>query len=469
MERCDRRMSALTDHTELTPARRPSFAWRFNRLLERHLPAGLYRRSLIIVIAPMVLLQSIMAFIFMERHWDQVTKALSKSVAREISFIIDLYESGDRNLEAVSKLEKLANDHLRIGLQIQVESDLPPPARRPFFSLLDMKMRKYISRFTGKPFWIDTLGQSGYVDIRVKVSDGTVFRFLTNQKRAYASNTHIFLVWMVGSSLVLLFVAVVFLRKQIRPILQLAKAAQSFGLGREVENFEPRGASEVRDAAYAFLDMKRRIERHVEQRTAMLAGVSHDLRTVLTRFKLELALLEPGPHQDALRDDAAEMERMLEGYIAFVRGDGGETSEMVDIQAILSGVVSTMKRTGLKIKLSCPNPLRAPVKPDAFRRCISNLIGNAARFGNKIELSSKLKDHYLIVDVDDDGVGIPADKRDDVFRPFFRLDGGRNQDEGNSGLGLAIARDIAQSHGGDITLGDSALGGLSVQVRFPVQ
>ena len=461
-------MSALSDQTEIRPAPRPTLMWRFNRLLERYLPSDLYRRSLIIVIAPMVLLQSIMAFIFMERHWDKVTKSLSKSVALEIAFIIGAYESGERTEEAVKQLESLANSTLRIGLQIQPDTELPPPAPKPLFSLLDVQLSKYVARFVARPFWVDTLGKTGYVDIRVRTSDGTVFQFVTNQRRASASNTHIFLLWMVGSSLVLLLVAVVFLRKQIGPILQLAEAAQSFGMGREVKNFEPRGAAEVRDAAEAFLNMKRRIERHVEQRTAMLAGVSHDLRTILTRFKLELALLEQSPQQVALGEDVEEMERMLEGYIAFVRGDGGETAEAQDIEAILKSLVGVMKRTGLRLKFNCPQQLSAPVKPNAFRRCISNLVSNASRFSNKVELDASVEGRYLLVTVDDDGPGIAAEKREDVFRPFVRLDHGRNQDEGNTGLGLAIARDIAQSHGGDITLADSPLGGLRAQVRIPI-
>ena len=462
-------MSTLTDHTEVPSARRPTLRWRFNRFLERYLPSDLYRRSLIIVIAPMVLLQSIMAFIFMERHWDKVTKSLSKSVALEIAFIVDLYEAGARTPAANKQLESMVNQHLGIGLQIQPDTELPPPAPKPFFSLLDVQLSKYVARFVGRPFWVDTLGKTGYVDIRVRTSDGTVFQFVTNQRRASASNTHIFLLWMVGSSLVLLFVAVIFLRNQIRPILQLAEAAQSFGMGREVEDFEPRGAAEVRDAAQAFLNMKRRIERHVDQRTAMLAGVSHDLRTILTRFKLELALLDGSPQQAALREDVEEMERMLEGYLAFVRGDGGETAQMCDVHAILDSLVAAMSRSGLQLSLDCPAGLSAPVKPDAFRRCISNLASNAARFAGKIEIKAAIEGRYLIVSVDDDGPGIPADKRDQVFRPFFRLDDGRNQDEGNTGLGLAIARDIAQSHGGDITLADSMLGGLQAQVRIPIQ
>lgn len=443
--------------------------WRFNRLLERYLPSDLYRRSLIIVIAPMVLLQSIMAFIFMERHWEKVTKSLSKSMALQISFIIDVYESGDRTTQAIKQLESQVNSTLRIGLQIQPDTQLPAPAPKPFFSLLDVQLSKFVARYVKRPFWVDTLGKTGYVDIRIRTSDGTVFQFVTNQRRASPSNSHIFLLWMVGSSLVLLIVAVVFLRNQIRPILQLAEAAQSFGMGRAIEEFEPRGAAEVRDAAEAFLNMKRRIERHVVQRTAMLAGVSHDLRTILTRFKLELALLESSPQQVALGEDVEEMERMLEGYIAFVRGDGGEATEAQDIRAILESLVDVMKRSGLGLKLDCPDELSAPVKPNAFRRCIDNLVNNAARFGKKIELSARLEGRYLLVSVDDDGPGIAVERREDVFRPFFRLDDGRNQDEGNTGLGLAIALDIAQSHGGDITLDDSPLGGLRAQLRIPVE
>lgn len=461
-------MSALSEQTETVTPPRPTLLWRFNRLLERYLPGDLYRRSLIIVIAPMVLLQSIMAFIFMERHWEKVTKSLSKSVALEIAFIIGAYEQGARTPQANEDLEKLVNSTIGIGLHIHPDTELPPPAPKPFFSLLDVQLSKFVARFVARPFWVDTLGKSGYVDIRVRTSDGTVFQFVTNQRRASPSNSHIFLVWMVGSSLFLLLVAVVFLRKQISPILQLAEAAQSFGMGREVEDFEPRGASEVRDAAEAFLNMKRRIERHVEQRTAMLAGVSHDLRTILTRFKLELALLKDSPHQAALREDVEEMENMLEGYIAFVRGDGGEVTEPQDIHDVLKSLVAVMKRTGLRLKLDCPADLSAPVKLDAFRRCISNLVSNAARFAKNVELSARIEGRHLLVIVDDDGPGIAAEKREDVFRPFFRLDGGRNQDEGNTGLGLAIALDIAQSHGGDISLTDSPLGGLRARVRIPV-
>ncbi len=461
-------MAAITEDTVSGETDR-TFYYRFNRFLERHLPEGLYRRSLIIVIAPMVLLQSIMAGIFMERHWDNVTKALSRSVAREIAFVIDVYDTMPKTAESLQKLEAMANEKLAIGLKIDATGGtLPPPAPKPFFSLLDRKLSQYVSRYAGKPFWLDTIGQSGYVDLRVQADEGVIFRFLTRHDRAAASNTHIFLLWMVGSSLVLLFVAIVFLRNQIRPILQLAEAAQSFGMGREVDDFQPRGASEIRAAAEAFINMKRRIERHVEQRTAMLAGVSHDLRTILTRFKLELAFLPDDPKVRALKEDVDEMQRMLEAYIAFVRGDGGETVSDTDIGGLLEAICDSLARGGCEVSMRYGPNVTAPVKPIAFKRCITNLAANATRFADVVELAVRNDGRYLHVTVDDNGPGIPVQKRKEVFRPFVRLDHARNQDEIGTGLGLAIARDIAQSHGGDITLGDSKLGGLRVNVRLPV-
>ena len=443
--------------------------WRFNRFLERHLPEGLYPRSLIIVIAPMVLLQSIMVFNIMERHWDKVTRTLSKSVAREMALVVDLYMEGPRTPEAVRRIEKLANDNLFLGLKIETGAQLPTIRDKPFFSLLDQKLSKFVAHYVEKPFWLDTLGHSGFVDTRILVDKGVVFRFLTDQERAYASNTYIFLLWMLGSSLVLLVVAIIFLRNQIRPIQELADAAKRFGMGHEVPaGFEPRGAAEVKQAARAFVAMKERIERHVEQRTAMLAGVSHDLRTILTRFRLELAILKDSKTAEALRQDVDEMQRMLEGYIAFVRGDGGETAQSTDISALIGALRGELARTEQHLELDLPAGLVAAVKPIAFKRCLANLIGNAVRRSETVRVTAALTANRLTIIIDDDGPGIPASQREDVFRPFVRLEGGRNQDSAGTGLGLTIARDIARSHGGDIVLEESPLGGLRARVTVPV-
>jgi two-component system osmolarity sensor histidine kinase EnvZ len=359
----------------------------------------------------------------------------------------------------------MANDRLDISLSITEGESLPAPRPKPLFSLLDTTLSKEITKRIGRPFWIDTVGQSNYVDIRIKV-DEAIFRIITRRSRTYASNSEIFLLWMIGTSLVLLTVAIVFLRNQIRPIQQLAEAAQSFGMGRDVPDFRPRGAIEVQRASLAFLQMRERIERHVEQRTAMLAGVSHDLRTMLTRFKLQLAMLGDDPQVKELQNDVNEMQHMLEDYVAFVRGDGGEVSVETDVGAMLEDI--RHRTADFPVSLEAPPNLVVAVKPNAFKRCVSNLVSNAARFATRVDIRVERDDKYLRIAVDDDGPGIPEDMRDDVFRPFFRLDDARNQDTGGTGLGLAIARDIARSHGGDIRLGDSPLGGLRATVRVPV-
>ncbi len=441
---------------------------RFNRFLERHLPEGLYPRSLIIVITPMVLLQSIMAFIFMERHWDQVTKRLSRSVAAEIAFLIQTHEETDMSDEDELKFVTMANQHLSLGFSILRDAELPPPAPKPFFSLLDIKLSKQITKRVARPFWIDTLGRTGFVDVRVKVGSGLIFRFVTEQSRAYASNTYIFIVWMVGSAIVLLGVAIIFLRNQITPIQQLAEAAHSFGMGRDAPDFRPRGAIEVQSASRAVLRMKERIERHVEQRTAMLAGVSHDLRTILTRFKLQLATFEDDEQVCELRNDVDEMQHMLEDYIAFVRGDGDETSADIDLSKFLNKVKQDVHASGRKVKIKGGKGVSFRAKPNAFKRCVGNLVSNACRFAQHVEVSASCTERYLTITVDDDGPGVPQELLDDVFRPFFRIDDARNQDEGGSGLGLSIALDIARSHGGDIILGDSEMGGLKAVIQIPV-
>ena len=442
--------------------------WRFNRFLERYLPAGLYQRSLLIVVVPIVLLQSIMVGIILDRHWDNVTKVLARSLAREISLVIELYDKTAKTSEAINELERMANTRLRLRLSIDRDAVLPPPVPAPWLSLVDTRLNRYLDHETGRPFWIDSTSTPGYVEIRVEAETGTVFRFLADDERAFAANTNSLLFWMFISSLILLSIAIVFMRKQIKPILELAHAARSFGLGHDVSHFAPRGATEVRQAAQAFLNMKERIERHVEQRTAMLAGVSHDLRTILTRFKLELAFLGDDAKVKALKGDVEEMQTMLDAYVNFARGAGGEKAEASDIARMIEAAVKTGARPNSRVNIDVAPEMVAKVKPNAFRRLIVNLIANAARFGETIAIAAKSKSNRLIITVDDNGPGIPANMREDVFRPFFRLDEARNQDETGTGLGLSIARDIARSHGGDIKLEESPLGGLRAVVEIPV-
>jgi two-component system osmolarity sensor histidine kinase EnvZ len=391
-------------------------------------------------------------------------------MARDIAAVVDLYQP-NLGKEDVARLVDMAQNRFGFSLTVLPPGTLPTPQPKPFFDLLDRALSDEIRSNVKKPFWIDTVGRSRHVEIRIKLDQANL-RFVAPRGQAAVSNSHIFLIWMVGTSVVLLTVAILFLRNQIRPILRLAEAADDIGKGRPVpQDFRPRGAREVRQAAQAFLEMRDRIRQHVEQRTTMLAGVGHDLRTVLTRFKLELALLGDRPEAAALRNDVNEMQRMLEDYLAFAKGDGGEEAEPTSVGELLEEVNEEALHYGTPIELRIRQPssdLVLPLKRQAFKRAITNLVTNATRYGDYVVIRAIADKEWLRIDVDDDGPGIPPAERDNVFRPFYRLGNGRNQDTGNTGLGLAIARDIARSHGGDISLSESSMGGLRATVRLPL-
>jgi two-component system osmolarity sensor histidine kinase EnvZ len=437
----------------------------FVRPLLGLLPNGLYARSILIVILPMVILQSVLTFVFMERHWALVTKQLSLMLTQDIAAVIDIYQSypQDKDLET---LTRIAQDRMKMDIEFLPKGPLPAVLPKPFFSIVDVALSNEIRRQIGRPFWLDTVGRSNLIEIRIQL-DKTILRVVAYRSAAYASNSYIFILWMLGTSFVLIVIAVAFLRTQIRPILRLSRAAESFGKGREID-FRPRGAREVREAGYAFIAMKRRIERAIEQRTAMLNGVSHDLRTVLTRFKLSLALMEGSEDSDEMKKDVEEMQRMLEGYLAFARGDAGEPAIAIDMRDFLDDIRADSERSGAAARVDFTGDSVVRVRPDAFKRCIANLVGNAQRHAKTVAIEGLREGRFLTIHVDDDGPGIPQASRDDVFRPFVRLDQARNQDAGGTGLGLSIARDIARSHGGEISLSDSMMGGLRASVRIPV-
>jgi two-component system osmolarity sensor histidine kinase EnvZ len=430
------------------------------RWLRRRLPRRLFARSILIIVLPMVVLQSVVAFVFLDRHWQNMTDRLSESTAQEIAMVVELAERLPPELrrEAVER----AGAVMFNGAELTDHDRLPPPAPKPFFDFLDAVLSRHIAREVGRPFWIDTVGSSRYVEIRIKSRVG-VIEIVTRRSHTYASNSHITLVWMIGTSMVLIAVALLFLRGQVRPIQELAAAAERFGRGRPVGLFRPHGAIEVRQAAWAFIEMKQRIERQIEQRTAMLAGVSHDLRTMLTRFRLELELLPPGEDVDAMRADVDQMQAMLEDYLAFARADADEHADDVALAPLVGEAV----RGYPNVSVAVPADLTANLRPTATRRLVTNLVANAVNHGLRVDVAVERREGNLILTVDDDGPGIPEAEREAVFRPFYRLDTARNQDNGGTGLGLTIARDIARRQGGDVTLGESPLGGLRARVRLP--
>jgi two-component system osmolarity sensor histidine kinase EnvZ len=445
---------------------------RFNRWLERYAPSGLYQRAMAILIVPVLLMQLLVSAFILDQHWDNVTKVLARALSRDVGVLVELYKQSPKSDADVARVERLARENLKLELNVLRNAKLPDVPAPPFYKLFDVKMLKYLQRETGRPFTVQGEGADGKVDINVEVEPGLIFNVKTDSDRAWASSTPFLMLLMLGSTLALLSIAALFLRNQIRPILELAKAAQNFGLGRDSGSFRPRGATEIREAGQSFLDMRRRIARHVEQRTAMLAGVSHDLRTILTRFKLELAVIGDNPKVHPLKEDVDEMQHMLEDYMAFVKGDGGEQVVPVSIPEAITSTIESVERdrpdSDAIMEMGTVPLEPVNLKPAAFRRLLSNLVGNAARYGSRVKVSGEISDARLWIHVDDNGPGIPASEREHAFKPFVRLDNARNLDETGTGLGLAIALDIAHAHGGEIYLEDSPMGGLRATVKLPV-
>lgn len=434
--------------------------------IKRYLPRTLLGRSLFIIVSPLVLLQLIAAFIFYERHWDTVTRRLADTLAGDVALVVGFLEDypGEANRGWIFHM---AETRMGIRARLEPEGMLPPePAGTPPDDL-DRMLVPLLQARTDHPFAIDTSEVDRDIQIKVQLPEGLLVA-TTTRKRLFSPTTYIFILWMVGSSLVLVAIATIFMRNQVRPIRRLAAAANSFGKGRDVPNFRPAGAAEVRQAAQAFIEMRARIKRQIEQRTEMLAGVSHDLRTPLTRMKLQLAMLGAGAGIDELRADVAEMEKMIEGYLAFARGEGTGTPEPADLASVLEQVVGSVRKDGASIDLHTEEHLVVPVRLDAFRRCLVNLISNAVRHGRHVQVRAGRRADAVEILVDDDGPGIPAEQREAVFRPFFRIDPSRNVATGGVGLGLTIARDVVRGHGGDLVLDDSPLGGLRARVKLPV-
>ncbi|MBX3598166.1 MAG: two-component sensor histidine kinase [Rhizobiaceae bacterium] len=440
---------------------------RFWRRMSFYLPKRLYARSLLIVVMPMILLQSVVAYVYMDRYWRAVTERLSAATARELAAIVDLVEAEPAGSD-YKDIIAIANRRLEYNVYVLPHEPLPAPGGVPFFDVLNETLHNEIAQRISLPFWIDTVGNSRTVEMRVQFPD-KVLQVFAPRKQAAPSNTHIFLVWMVGTSLVLLFIAITFLRNQIRPIIALTEAAESFGRGRPAPpDFRPRGAEEVRRAGLAFIQMRERIERQMEQRTAMLSGVSHDLRTILTRFRLQLALVGSKSDREALNQDIDAMQSMLEGYLQFARGEAEEEeSSIFDLETYRDRIEEEAELHGRKLEFSLKGDPLVKVRPQAFNRLLANLVGNAFRYAKSVRMDVEHRPAMLIITIDDDGPGIPPEQREEVFKPFVRLEGGRNLDSSGTGLGLAIARDVARSHGGDIVLTDSPLGGLRVIVRVP--
>jgi two-component system osmolarity sensor histidine kinase EnvZ len=428
------------------------------------LPRTMFGRSLLIVVIPLVVLQAIATWIFYERHWAAVSWRLSAGVAGDIALLIEAMQLAGSETNTSRLLEKAAAaTDLDLSVRHGERLPAPPPLSG---TLLEEQLIQAMQGRVNLPYQIDAVGDPRGIQIKVQLPDG-VLTVAVPRNRLFSSTTYIFVMWMVGSSLVLLAVATVFLRNQVKSLRRLAAAADGFGKGRPVPFFKIEGAVEIRQAAIAFMKMRDRIQRQIRQRTEMLAGVSHDLRTPLTRMKLALELLRDDPAVEEVKSDVAEMERMVHGYLDFVRGEGTEVPVDTDISLLLEDLAAAMRREGTPLSVAPPPEYVMSVRPNALRRCIDNLIGNARRHGSHVWLSGVAVTDGIDILIDDDGPGIQPADRDRAFRAFFRLDPSRNPSTGGVGLGLTIARDVARSHGGEITLETSPQGGLRARVHLP--
>jgi two-component system osmolarity sensor histidine kinase EnvZ len=434
-------------------------------LLKRPLPRSLLGRSLLIIVTPLILLQVISAVIFYERHWDNVARRLAQGVAGDVASMADALRESNTP-ESRTAIFGIAAAYMDLTASFRENAILPNAAvTKP---QADEVLAHSLIERMHRPFTIDVLpGEDADIAVHVQMTDG-ILDVVVPRKRLYSSTTYIFVLWMVGSSLILFAVAMIFMRNQIRPIRRLAAAADELGKGRDVPTFKLQGATEVRQAATAFNIMRERLLRQISQRTEMLAGVSHDLRTPLTRMKLQLALLKETPELAELKADVREMEEMVNGYLAFARGEGSEEPVTTDLGDLLTEVIGGAQRAGGDIQLATDGLLAVPVRPAALKRCIANLIGNAMRYGKHVIVNAARRGNAVEITVDDDGPGIPASQRDEVFRPFRRLEESRNTETGGVGLGLTIARDIIHGHGGAIFLEDSPMGGLRARLRLPI-
>jgi len=442
------------------------------RALKLVLPTSLFARALLILLVPLIALQILVAHIFYDRHWDSVVRNMSSSVAADISLLVSEYDDTYFRIgpdAALLRAQQLGQ-HLNITVA-RPENRIAPMSSGKgkrqypaFYRSLSTHIRQQLL----------TIENSSDENVTLRAAtqyDALSFTF--NRKRLASSTTHIFILWMIGASALLMTIATLFLRNQVRPIVQLAKAAEQFGLGQDIEEVSSRGASEVKRAARAFRTMADRIRRTVSSRTEMLAGISHDLRTPLTRMKLEIEMGKiDQATRDALESDIEEMRRMIDEYLDFARGDAGEPMELLDVGALLRDIVEMYARQHRPVTLGTCESVLLMLRPQAMRRALTNLIDNALRYGSTARLELEHTSAFVRIRVSDRGPGIPEDDHETVFKPFTRLEDSRNVKTGGVGLGLSIARDIAQSHGGSISLENQSdkggnITGLNVTLRLP--
>ena len=434
-----------------------------NNIIKKVLPKRLFYRSLIIVATPMILLQIIITIVFFDSLWIKANKGMTRSLVSEIHTLYDVYVGPD--MEQKQTIIDLYNKNFDFVISFKKNESFPKTLEERWYSPMDRSLRRELKSTFGTRYWFDTTTYKEVVELRIKYQNGFLQIFFPKHKIA-PSSIRIFALWITLPGLLLIMIAIVFLKNQTRPIVNLAKAAEKFGKGEFIKEFRPSGAREIRQAAYEFDKMRKRITIQLNQRSEMLSGISHDLRTPLTRLKLQLALLKQQDLAKKMSDDIEEMERMLNEYLEFAKYQKNEETETVSLNNIIKDI--TKKYENKKINFSIEENLEINVRPNSIKRCLVNLMDNGLSYGKKVEILAKKTANNIIILVDDDGPGIPEKEYQNVMKPFYRIDKSRGQNKSGVGLGLSIANDIIRSHGGSISLEKSPLNGLRVRISLPL-
>ena len=434
-----------------------------SNFFKKILPKKLFYRALLIVAVPVITIQLVITIVFFDSLWIKTNKGMTRTLVNEISAFVEAYQNEENNKQEITNLFSLFLD---LNIELKQNENFKKQNKERWFSPIDRSLRRELkSQFSSEIFWFNTTNYKELVDLRIKYQDG-YFRFLVPKDRVTSSSARIFALWITVPAIIMVVISLIFLKNQTRPITNLARAAERFGKGEEIEEFKPSGALEIRQAGHEFDKMRKRIERHLNQRTEMLSGISHDLRTPLTRMKLQLAFIKDNEAVNKLSENIDEMEKMLNEYLQFTSSSYVEKDGMFNLSELISEVID--KYNNKNISYDFTPRIYFNGRKNLIIRCLNNLIENALKYANKVEVSLNKKNTNLFIIIDDDGPGISKNEYDNVFKPFYKIDKGRADSKSSVGLGLSISSDIIKSHGGNIMLEKSKMNGLRVKIFFPV-
>ena len=434
-----------------------------SKFVKNILPKRLFYRALLIVAAPVIILQLIISFVFFDSLWIKTNKGMTRALVNEINTFIEVYNDEIYNKDEITNLFSVYQD---LNIDFIKDDDFNYEYDERWFSPIDRTLRRELkSTFGSDKFWFDTTEYNELIDIRIKYQSG-YFKFLVPKDRVTSSSARIFALWITVPAFIVVLISLIFLKNQTRPITNLAKVAEKFGKGEEIDEFKPSGASEIRRAGYEFDKMRKRILRHLNQRSEMLSGISHDLRTPLTRMKLQIAFIKDKELANKLTEDINEMEKMLNEYLQFTSSSYLEKNEQFNLSDLIKETIKKYNNTNIISNL--PSDIYLNGRKNLIRRCINNLIDNGIKYGDKVNVELIKSSNNLFIKIEDNGPGIPEKEFDNVFKPFYKIDKGRADSKSSVGLGLSIASDIIRSHGGNIKLEKSSMNGLGVKIFLPV-